>query len=75
VDDEASIEVEALGDDGVPGRTLTDGAARCVQPVGSGGTVDCPIDAPTALQLAVGRVDDRVDLLGRDVAASRFETR
>jgi hypothetical protein len=75
VNDEAGREVEAVGDHGVAGRTLTDGAARCVQPIGTRGAVDGPIDASAPAQLVVGRVDDRVDLLGRDVAGGRFETR
>jgi hypothetical protein len=75
VNDEPRGEVEGLGDDGLSGRTFADGTARRVQPVGTRGTVNGPVDASAATQLAVGRVDDRVDLLGRDVAGGRFETR
>lgn len=75
VNDEAGGEIEAVRDDGLPGRALADGAARGVKLVRSGGAMDGPIDAPTAAQLAVGRVDDGVDLLLGDIAGGCFEAR
>ena len=35
--------------------------------------VDGPIDAASARQRAIGRVDDRIDLFQRDVALMKFD--
>ena len=46
VDDEARRQVEAVGDHGLAGRALADGAAGRLQPLGAGGAVDGAVDAP-----------------------------
>jgi hypothetical protein len=68
VDDEAGGQIEPVGDDGMTGWALADGAAGRVQPFGSGGAVDGAIDATASAQAPVRRVDDRINPLGRDVA-------
>ncbi len=75
MDDEAGRQVEAVGDDGLTGRALADGPAGRLQALGPGGAVDGTVDATAAEQLAVGRVDDGVDPLGRDVALHGLEQR
>ena len=70
VDHEACRQVESLRD-----AHLTGGAAARVEPRASleqarpGGAVDRAVDSAAAAQRGVGRVDDRVGRLERDVAA------
>ena len=68
VDDETGRQIEPVGDHGVTGRALADGAAGRLQALGAGGAVDGAIDAAAPRQPAVRRVDNGINPLGRDVA-------
>jgi hypothetical protein len=71
--DEAGGEVEGVGDDGFPGRAPADGPAGGLKALGARGAVDGAVDTTAATELAIGRIDDRVDPLGRDVALDGLE--
>jgi len=74
VDHVAGREIAAAGNDGRAG-----GAAVGIFLVGLGHdrrtatAVDGPVDAAPAGQAAVGRVDDRIDLLEGDVALGQLQ--
>jgi len=63
----AGREIEARRDLRLARPGAAEGPARLEQPR-SGGPMDRAVDSAAAEQGAVGSVDDRVDLEGRDVA-------
>ena len=64
-----------VGDHGLTGWALADGPAGRLQALGARGAVDGAVDAAAPEQPPVGRVDDGVDPLGRDVALHGLEQR
>ena len=72
MDHEAGGQVEGRG-----GLGVAEGAAAQLpaglEQLGTGGTVDGAVDAPAAEQRRVGRIDDRVDVFGDDVAQRDLE--
>ena len=72
VHDPTRPKVETGCDDGVTGRAVADLGTGAIK-LGARGREDRSTDACSTAQLVVGRVDDGVDPLGRDVAASHLD--
>ena len=74
VDHEPGRQVERRRGLGVAEGAAPEAPARLDQ-LGAGGPVDGPVDTPAPQERGVGRVDDRVDVLGGDVAQDDLEVR
>jgi hypothetical protein len=68
VDHVLRLQVTRAGDDSRTSRATLWIAPLCfLHDRRAAGAVDRPVDAAAARQPAIGRIDDRIDLLGRDI--------